>query len=706
MSTDFIWGAQYYRAPTPDRKFWRQDLADMKALGFTDIKYWVQWRWSHRGENEFYFDDIDELMDLAHEFGLRVTLNIICDVTPVWFLDKYPEAKQILTDGSAVMPYASACRQIGGMPGPCYNHEQGIIERQKFLTEVVKRYVSHPAMYMWDVWNEPEQCHKYRRPSDETLTCYCPACRKKFSEWLKAKYGNISSLNEKWGRCYRRFDEIELPQNPHTFGDFLDFREFHLDTMTNEAKRRLDTVRKYDKKHKAYLHVVPNNSRIFNAVTGVDDFALSRECDVFASTNFAKPIWSILTCSAANGKPAYNVECHIGSGSTKMHPKHITLSDMVRDFAPQLGMGIRGFMFWQYHAELLGIEAPAWGVAKPDGTIGSIGEAAEKFYSRLKPYLPAVLDGNTPKAQIAIWKGRKNELLSYAINGQLSGFADSVEAYVNALYRNNYNCKIIDDAMLKNGGLDGIKLLILPTPYEFDKELALAADAFVRSGGTVLCEAHLGGYDADINRHSEVMPGCGLSELWKIKETETTSAYHIKSNTDRGVDMSALNDDVKKAIDAYGINGGKYFVIDTKASKLIGAERFAELAFDNGKALGTVSGKNCMAEISVGAGKVFYCGSNLGEGAVIAPEQFEKFIEYVCVQADAAKNLTDCIAGVHIDALSENLTVVYNTTEKEQKIHLPAKMKSIFFDKQTEDLTYTLSPQTADILVITEEEEK
>ena len=703
---DFIWGAQYYRAPTPDRRYWRQDLANMKELGFTDIKYWVQWRWSHRDENEFYFDDLDELMDLANEFGLRVTLNTIFDVTPVWFLNKYPDSRQILTDGSEVKPYASACRQIGGMAGPCYNHEMGITERQKFMTEVVKRYASHPAMYMWDVWNEPEQCHKYRRPSDETLTCYCPSCKQKFSKWLSAKYGDISSLNEKWGRFYRSFDEIELPQNPQTFGDFIDFREFHLDTMTNEAKWRLDIVRKYDKNHKAYLHVVPNNSRIFNAVTGVDDFALSRECDVFASTNFAKPIWSILTCSAANGKPAYNVECHIGTGSTKMHPKHITLSDMVRDFAPQIGMGIRGFMFWQYHAERLGIEAPAWGVAKTDGTIGSIGVAAKDFYSRLKPYLPTILECNTPNAQVAIWKGRKNELLSYAINGQLSSFADSIEAYVNMLYRNNYNCKIIDDMMLKKGELDGIKLLILPTPYEFDKELALATDAFVRSGGTVLCEAHLGGYDADVNRHSEVMPGCCLNEMWKMKEIETTSAYHIKSNTDSSVDTSALNDDVKKAIDAYGVNGGKYLIIDTHKAQIVGAERFAELSFDFGKTLGSVAEKTCIAELAVGQGKVFYCGSNLGEGASIAPDSFDNFMEYVCMQSGVTKNNIDCPIGIHIDALSENLIVVYNTTYKEQKIYLPAKMKSIFFDKNTKDLVYTLAPQTADILVMIEEEEK
>ena len=33
--------------------------------------------------------------------------------------------------------------------------------------------------------------------------------------------------------------------------------------------------------------------------------------------------------------------------------------------------GLRGFMFWQYRPEVLGHEAPAWGVTKPDGSQGS-----------------------------------------------------------------------------------------------------------------------------------------------------------------------------------------------------------------------------------------------------------------------------------------------------------------------------------------------
>ncbi|MBQ3027636.1 MAG: amino acid carrier protein, partial [Lachnospiraceae bacterium] len=124
-------------------------------------------------------------------------------------------------------------------------------------------------------------------------------------------------------------------------------------------------------------------SGIFNAMTGVDDFELAKECDVFASTNFAQPIWSVLTLSAGAGKTCYNVECHVGAGTTKMHQKQIVLKDLAKELLPQIGMGIKGFMFWQYRPEILGFESPAWGVTKPDGTTGSVGKAAKIFIEKL-----------------------------------------------------------------------------------------------------------------------------------------------------------------------------------------------------------------------------------------------------------------------------------------------------------------------------------
>jgi beta-galactosidase GanA len=76
----FIFGSQYYRAPTPEPSCWEGDLRRCRDLGFNAVKFFVQWRWSHRGEESCYFDDLDRLMDLAAANGLGVTPNTLPDM--------------------------------------------------------------------------------------------------------------------------------------------------------------------------------------------------------------------------------------------------------------------------------------------------------------------------------------------------------------------------------------------------------------------------------------------------------------------------------------------------------------------------------------------------------------------------------------------------------------------------------------------------
>jgi len=699
---DFIFGVQYYRAPTPHPESWESDLKNIRENGFTHIKFWVQWRWTHRAENEFYFEDVDRLMDLAAKNDLKVTLNVIFDVVPKWVTDQYPESKIVLANGTVLEPSVSCYRQIGGYPGTCYNHEKAFQERMKFLAKTVERYKDHPAMHMWDVWNEPEQCSPFREAKKETLTCFCDSCKAKFIAYLQEKYRTIEKLNQVWGRCYRDFDDIELPKEPVTFGDFMDFREFHLDKMTREANSRLRVVHEIDKKHPAYLHVVPNTSGIFNAMTGVDDFELAKECDVFASTNFAQPIWSVLTLSAGAGKTCYNVECHVGAGTTKMHQKQIVLKDLAKELLPQIGMGIKGFMFWQYRPEILGFESPAWGVTKPDGTMGSVGKAAKIFIEKLSPYIPQILKSTPAKPEIAIWKGRKNEIFSFCINENMQPFAKTTEAYVNALYYQNLNCVIADDATIKKG-LEGVKLLIMPYCYEADAELMEAVDRFVKEGGMLFCEAHLGGYNADAGRHSYRMPGQGMDEKWGILEDYTTSSYHLNQlvkNND--LNMDNIHDDVKKALNAYGLSGGKYFEIAmTFGFSVSGAERFACLKAENGEVIGTFQGIPCMLLKKYGKGCILYCGTNLGEAAEHDREAFEKLVLKVTELAGVKPVISDLPRGVHMDMLSEDMLIVHNETEEIVKIPTNGKFKGIFNELVSEENEILIEAKSAELLVKT-----
>lgn len=114
----FLYGAQYYRAPTPARENWDGDLANMRRKGFNAVKFWVQWRWSERRDGEYFWDDLDELMRLAARHGLHVILNLILDVMPEWVERDHPDAMMVDADGRRVGATAPCFRNLAAIPAP------------------------------------------------------------------------------------------------------------------------------------------------------------------------------------------------------------------------------------------------------------------------------------------------------------------------------------------------------------------------------------------------------------------------------------------------------------------------------------------------------------------------------------------------------------------------------------------------------------
>jgi len=623
----FLFGAQYYRAPTPEPECWEGDLAHMRRLGFNAVKFFVQWRWSHRGPDEFYFEDLDTLMDLARRHDLGVTLNTLLDMSPLWLYERHPDAQQVAASGQIIEPYAVAHRSIGGHPGPCYNHPGALVERRRFLAEVVDHFRGHPALSMWDMWNEPEQSFTSRAPDLKTLTCYCRHCREGFRRWLQAKYGDLQRLDAVWGRCYGEWGQVELPVTGGCLTDFVDWREFQLDTMTEEARCRLELAREHDPDHPVYLHVVPNTMTGFNTVTCVDDFALARHCDVFAASMNSSPMSISQVTSAGQGRVCYNVESHPNFGSVGMHQRILGLTDLLADWLPQIGLGIKGFLFWQFRAEVLGAESPAWGVVKLDGSARPITEAVRVFGATVQPHLEGLTQAFPSPAEIGIWRSRKNEVFHFAAHGSLAALAEGVDGYVNALYWNSYPFRFLPDDLLAAGELEGIRFLIMPSCYYVTEAEAAALDAWVRAGGTLLCEAHLGGYNGTTGRHSRRLPGCGLANAWGIRESDTTSSYHLRLAEPAALE-GPVPENVQDALREATQGGGRFFPIRLGDGEYLwGANRYAIIEGDGLVAEGTFDGVNaCLASKPIGEGRLIYCGTNLGEGASRNPRYLERFL--------------------------------------------------------------------------------
>ena len=683
----FIFGAQYYRAPTPSSACWDRDLKHISDLGFTDVKFWVQWRWSHRGRNSFYFNDLDSLMNIAAKYNLRVTLNTIFDVAPIWLYKKYPDAKQITNDGHAVEPYVVSFRQLGGFPGPCYNHPKALQERKKFMREAILHFKHFKNLAFWDVWNEPELSFPQREAKDlDKLVCYCPNCISGFQAWLKNKYKSIEKLNAVWGRCYANWDEIEAPKNTQTFKDFIDWREFHIHTMSSEAKWRLEMAKELDPTRICYLHVVPNTMQPFNSVgTCTNDFEVAKDCDVFAATLNNGTIFPPQVISAGRGKICYNVESHINGGITSMHQPIINLPELLNDFIPQIGLGIKGFLFWQYHAETLGAEAPAWGLVNLDGSDRPVTYAAETLWKTIRPYTGRLMKSTVSPAQVGIWKSQKNEIFHYCMFGNFNSLANGVKAYADFLYNHNYNYCFTNSEL---SNLNDLKLLIMPSCYYLTESEAKAIDEWVQKGGVLLSEAHLGGYNDETGRHNEIIPGFGLAEKWGIKEVESTTTYRLRLDMNQEVNV-AMSPDVRKMLSDFGTTGGEFVPIKMNDNKLLwGALRYARLKADGAEALGYFDlDLPCVIKKKVGKGVVFYCASNIGEGSVKDKSSFSRFMSRIMTDAKVDNTLGSSTDNVRMDALYENTLLSFitirNLSDKDEnvKLNFQGKARGLFTSK-------------------------
>jgi beta-galactosidase len=716
----FLWGTQYYRAPTPEPECWQADFKRMQAIGFRSVKFWVQWRWSHRRNDRFVFGDLDRLMDLAQAHGMKVHLNTIFDVSPHWLFEKYPDAAALMNNGRRIEPFASAHRQIGGLPGPCYCHPGALAERRKFLETTLAHFRDHPALEAWDVWNEPELNFAQRTPDMDTLACYCANCESRFKAWLKDKYGTLERLNQTWARCYEMWDEVEMPRDRLCLQDFVDWRLFHTDVMTAEAKWRLDMVRELDPQHTAFLHVVSNTLNCWSLTTcAMDEFALADlHDDVYAASTGPSPLQLFTGLSGGKGRLFWNTESHVNFGGTSKHPRKIGLNDLLLDWLPQIGAGIRGFMFWQFRAETRGWESPAWGLVRTDGSDKPVTSAAQRFWNVIEPITEDLLACPPKPAPIAIWKSGPNELFHFAMHGTNQPLIEALNGAIERIYRMHYPVRIVDNNMLTNGELDDVKVLVMPCCYYLTQGEADGLDRWVRAGGVLLCDAHLGGYDGTRGAHSRTMPGFGLDERWGIRETEYSSSYHLRLDSSDAPAELDVSDDVRKALATSGISGGKYFPIAlADGTALWGAERYAELQALGGEVLGTFAGGLALVvRKQVDRGTVFYCGSNVTAGAHRGSEGFDQMIRQACDLAQIMPALgatTQGNADVRIDAIRDaddqpRYLVITNRDRNQQTVcfDAPGKLRGLFSGRILELRTprrHDLPPQFSDIFEFLEQ---
>jgi beta-galactosidase len=509
------------------------------------------------------------------------------------------------------------------------------------------------------VWNEPELSFPQRSPTIDSLVCYCIHCVEKFRSWLRDRYKDLESLNSVWGRCYETWDEVEAARSPETIVDFVDWRMFQVDVITEEAAWRYDLVRRADPDHVAYLHVVPNTGAIFNTIgCATDDHALARTTgDIFAASTNGSPEWLVPFVSAGRNSVLWNVESHVNGGTTALHQAPRQLSDLLVDWIPQIGAGVTGFMFWQFRPESLGFESPAWGVIRSDGADRPVTTATARFRELLGGHADALTRCRPSVATVGIWHSLENEVFSWSIHGSQEHFVRGQEGWLNAAMSSNLPIRFVPSC----DDLDGIRLLIMPSPYLLSANEAEALGYWVEAGGVLISEAHLGAYDRDRGRHSSTVPGHGLAARFGIREAESMASWHLAGSETSTLDGG--NGDVNKAFASGVVGSVNVPVTLSTGGTATGRLRYAEIEAPLGTVLGTSHGVPLIVERKVGKGTVIYIGTDLGASGKISASGLQTLLTLAC--REASIEMPSQLDGARIGVLESDGKTRYVTLVNE-----------------------------------------
>ena len=504
---DYIpFGSQYYRFPTPLREDWDRDLANMKRAGFNTIKFMLLWKANNRLEGEYDFSDGKTLLDLCQKHGLKAIVNPICAAIPGWALDKYPDCFMVTQAG----------RVMRGQGPACFHHPGMRALRTEFLRELARQLGDHPALLCWDVWNEPELCMGLRQPVRENIMCYCPNCRREFIGWLKGKYKTVQGLEAAWHGAFERFEDVQLPRYEMPYKPMIDFRTFFGDTLEAELTMRAAAVREIDRAHPVMCHTVPRP--YFNFVTTAsDEYRLQRDCDLFGNSLGSDPFAAAVNTSAAPGKTVINSEIHAIGGTSTQRPTLPTFDHFKRHIFTPLSRGIKGFLFWQYRAERIGYESPAWGLTRLDGGPEYWLDYASRLCKAVEEGGERLLRAMPRPARVAILSGNENETFLWHSTDSVELYDQSLRGAFKAFYDRNYTCDVISyDRFVENDA--DYDLIYMPIPYYLRRDVADKLKSFVEAGGTLAAECFFGGYQDEDGLHSTTVPGYGFDQVFGCRE--------------------------------------------------------------------------------------------------------------------------------------------------------------------------------------------
>ncbi len=520
---------------------WRNDIAQIKKLGFNTVRCWIDWSSGEPAEGQYHFETIGVILKLAEEQGLRVVIQVYMDSAPAWVGRKFPDSLFVSSNGMAIHPESS--------PGYCRDHA-GVREAElKFYTALAQQAKKSAAFLGWDLWSEPHVIN-WATPTyiDNPEFCYCKYSVQRFRSWLKKKYGTLEALNAAWYRQFAAWDEVE-PNRLSTilsYSDFIDWKNFIADKLGEDLRDRYEAVKRVDPRAVTTSHAA--GIGLFSSPLWwegqSDDWTMTAQVDYYGTSLYPKHSsfvnrdvpWrgALLDFTrsfgfAGGGRGFWIGELQAGFGTVALNVSPtVTPADLRIWTWSALARGAKAINYYAWYPMSTGYESGGYGMIQLDGTLTERSRVAGSIARIVDQNQKAFLEARPPKAEAAIIYnplsyfvgGRERETSYGGPQGEVNSIErDSMLGIYRALFPMNVPIDFIHINHVSQENLKPYKLVFLPYPLMIPSSSAAELKQYVRSGGHLVAEARLG-WNSEKGSSSPTIPGMGLDEVMGCRETD------------------------------------------------------------------------------------------------------------------------------------------------------------------------------------------
>lgn len=477
--TDKIaYGGDYNPEQWPEET-WEEDMRLLKLAHIDTLTLNVfSWALLQPSEDEYRFEKLDKIMEMAKSHQMNVCLATSTGAHPAWMARRYPEI--LRTDFSGIK------RKFGARHNSCPNSQVYRKYSVRLAEKLAERYQKFDNIIGWHISNEFGG------------ECYCENCEKAFRVWLKKRYGTLDELNRAWntafwGHTFYDWDEIVLPdRRTEHFSEnetmaqtiSLDYKRFNSDSILDCFRLEYEAVKKYTPD-------IPVTTNLMEgAYKGLDYRKWGKYMDFISWDNYpsnSDSFSKIAFChnlmhSLGGGKPFVLME-QTPSAQNWQPVNALKRPGVMRLWSYQaVAHGADAVLFFQLKRSIGSCEKYHGAVIDHAGhehtrvfrEVAKLGEELEKLGGE-------ILGASKPAEAALMFDWENWWAIEYSAGpSKYLKYLDEIMNYYTALHRQNISVDIVGE----EDDLSAYKVVVAPVLYMTKPGVDERIRAFVRAGGT------------------------------------------------------------------------------------------------------------------------------------------------------------------------------------------------------------------------------